>query len=179
MLFPACFCVMVVASAVVAEYSFSAFCSHVALFSTSEACRTISWVWGVCLIVVSQSVVTDWSGCCSVIGCVWACVCGVVLSPQFITTCYVGCIGRELVHWGGSCSLQYWVILGWLVLVTYIGRGCINLVNGFVLKCTPGWSDLVLLFLIGVLLASVGYKLKVDLLVCLADLSCSSARLYA
>ena len=44
MLFPACFCVVVVASPVVAKYSFSAFCSHVALFSTSEACHTISGV---------------------------------------------------------------------------------------------------------------------------------------
>ena len=46
MLFSTCFCVMVVASAVVAKYSFSAFCSHVALFSASEACRAISEVWG-------------------------------------------------------------------------------------------------------------------------------------
>ena len=44
MLFPACFCVVVVASAMVAEYSFSAFCSHVALFSASEARRSISGV---------------------------------------------------------------------------------------------------------------------------------------
>ena len=34
-LFPACLCVMVVASAVVAKYPFSAFRSHVALFSAS------------------------------------------------------------------------------------------------------------------------------------------------
>ena len=47
MLFPACFCVVVVASALIAEYSFSAFTSHVALFSTSEACRSISGVCGV------------------------------------------------------------------------------------------------------------------------------------
>ena len=38
---------MVVASAVVAEYSFSAFCSHVALFSASKTCGAISEVWGV------------------------------------------------------------------------------------------------------------------------------------
>ena len=44
MLFSACFCVMVVASAEVAKYSFSAFCSHMALFSASEACQTISGV---------------------------------------------------------------------------------------------------------------------------------------
>ena len=44
MLLPACFCVMVVASAVVAEYSLSAFASHVALLSTSEACQSISEV---------------------------------------------------------------------------------------------------------------------------------------
>ena len=44
MLFPACFCVVVVASAVVAKYPFSAFHSHVALFSTSEACQSISGV---------------------------------------------------------------------------------------------------------------------------------------
>ena len=44
MLFPACFCVMVVASAVVAKYSSSAFCPHVALFSASEAYRSISGV---------------------------------------------------------------------------------------------------------------------------------------
>ena len=44
MLFPACFCVMIVASAVVAKYSFSAFCSHMALFSTSEAFQTIPGV---------------------------------------------------------------------------------------------------------------------------------------
>ena len=43
-LFPACFCVVVVASAVVAEYSFSAFTSHVALFSTPEACWSVSEV---------------------------------------------------------------------------------------------------------------------------------------
>ena len=47
MLFPACFCVVVVAPAVVTEYSFSAFTSHMALFSTSEACRSISGVCGV------------------------------------------------------------------------------------------------------------------------------------
>ena len=47
MLLPACFCVMVVGSAMVAEYSFSAFTSHVALFSTSEACGSISEVCGV------------------------------------------------------------------------------------------------------------------------------------
>ena len=47
MLLPACFCVMVVASAVVAEYSISAFASHMALFSTSEACRSVSGVCGV------------------------------------------------------------------------------------------------------------------------------------
>ena len=44
MLLPACFCVVVVASAVVAEYSFTAFTSHVALFSTSEACQSVSKV---------------------------------------------------------------------------------------------------------------------------------------
>ena len=47
MLLSACFCVVVVASAVVAEYSFSAFAFYVALFSTSEACRSIS---GVCRV---------------------------------------------------------------------------------------------------------------------------------
>ena len=44
MLFPACFCVMVVASAVVAKYPFSAIHSHVALFPASEACQSISGV---------------------------------------------------------------------------------------------------------------------------------------
>ena len=44
MLFPACFCVVIVASAMVAKYSSSAFCSHVALFSASEACQSISGV---------------------------------------------------------------------------------------------------------------------------------------
>ena len=47
LLLPACFCVVVVASAVVAEYSFPAFNSHVALFSTSEACWSVSEVCGV------------------------------------------------------------------------------------------------------------------------------------
>ena len=47
MLFSTCFCVMVVTSAVVAKYSSAAFCSHVALFSASEACWAISEVWGV------------------------------------------------------------------------------------------------------------------------------------
>ena len=47
MLPPACPCVVVAASAVVAEYSFSAFTSHVALFSTSEACQSVSEVCGV------------------------------------------------------------------------------------------------------------------------------------
>ena len=47
MLLPACFCVVVVASAVVAGYSISAFTSHVALFSTSEACQSVSGVCGV------------------------------------------------------------------------------------------------------------------------------------
>ena len=44
MLFPACFCVVVVASAVVTKYSFSAFRSHVALFFASEACWSISGI---------------------------------------------------------------------------------------------------------------------------------------
>ena len=52
MLFPACFCVVVVAPAVVAEYSFPAFTSHVALFFTSEACWSVSEV-GVVLLAVS------------------------------------------------------------------------------------------------------------------------------
>ena len=44
MLFPACLCVVIVASAVVAKYSFSTFCSHMALFSASEAGWAISGV---------------------------------------------------------------------------------------------------------------------------------------
>ena len=51
MLLPACFCVMVVASAIVAEYSPSTFASHVALLSTSEACRSTSEVCGICWII--------------------------------------------------------------------------------------------------------------------------------
>ena len=43
-LLPACFCVVVVGLAKVAEHSLSAFCPHVVLFSASEACGAISKV---------------------------------------------------------------------------------------------------------------------------------------
>ena len=43
-LLPTCFQVVIVGLAMVAKHSLSAFCSHVALFSASEACGTVSGV---------------------------------------------------------------------------------------------------------------------------------------
>ena len=174
MLFSTCFCVVVVASAVVAKYSFSAFCPHVALFSTSEACRAISEVWG-----LGELSFCSLLRLVGLVAALWLIVFELVLVAllHLHSSLRPAMSVALVVNWStgeevAPCNIEsflgglYWLPPSDVVASTWQ--------TGFALKCTPGWSDLVLLFLIDVLLASVGYKLMSDLLVCLADLNYSS-----
>ena len=85
---------------------FTAFDSHVALFSTSGACRTVSVVRSVQRVIV-KTTVTGVSGHTCLLVCACGCICPFVVSLQFIATCYTGCASRELTSWCGVCSLEY------------------------------------------------------------------------
>ena len=94
--------------------------SLVVLFATSETHWCISvvrWVrW-----VVEESVATCHPGGTGWEGVVCGCICSVIVSPSFITTCCIGCVGHKLSSRGCTCSFDYWIVYWWLALTIVTG----------------------------------------------------------